>query len=96
LFLFATLYEGFGLPILEASACGTPVVTSNVSSMNEIASELTFRVDPESQEGITEKILDVLLQHGRGSVKRGETTAAAPWPRWREMATRILTLYHEG
>lgn len=46
IFLFTTFFEGFGMPIVEAFACGTPVVTSNVSSMPEIAGKAALVVDP--------------------------------------------------
>ncbi len=49
---FPSLYEGFGLPVLEAMACGTPVVTSNVSSLVEVAGDATLLVDPFSVEQI--------------------------------------------
>jgi glycosyltransferase involved in cell wall biosynthesis len=45
-FLFASLYEGFGIPILEAMACGTPVITSNISSCQEIAGDAALLVNP--------------------------------------------------
>ncbi len=45
-FLFPSLYEGFGLPVLEAMACGTPVITSNISSMPEVAGNAAILVDP--------------------------------------------------
>jgi glycosyltransferase involved in cell wall biosynthesis len=45
-FIFPSLYEGFGLPVLEAMACGVPVVTSNVSSLPEVAGEAALLVDP--------------------------------------------------
>jgi alpha-1,3-rhamnosyl/mannosyltransferase len=51
---FPSLYEGFGLPILEAMACGTPVLTSGISSMLEVAGEATILVDPLSVEQIRE------------------------------------------
>ena len=51
-FLYPSLREGFGLPILEAMAFGTPVVTSNISSMPEVAGEAAFLVNPFSVEAI--------------------------------------------
>jgi glycosyltransferase involved in cell wall biosynthesis len=51
-FLFPSIYEGFGMPPLEAMACGTPVLTSNVSSLPEVAGECAVLVDPFSVESI--------------------------------------------
>lgn len=59
-FLFPTLYEGFGIPVLEAQSVGVPVVTSNSSSLPEVAGEGAVFVDPESVEGIAEGIQKVL------------------------------------
>lgn len=53
--VFPSLYEGFGLPILEAMACGTPVVCSNVSSMPEVANGAALLCDPENPVDIAEK-----------------------------------------
>ncbi|MGA2916035.1 MAG: glycosyltransferase [Sedimentisphaerales bacterium] len=50
--IFASLYEGFGIPILEAFACGTAVITSNISSMPEVADDAALYVDPFSTESI--------------------------------------------
>jgi len=58
--IYPSLYEGFGLPILEAYACKTPVVTSNVGSMKEIGSDSAVLVDPFKENSITEGILKVL------------------------------------
>ncbi len=55
-FAFPSLYEGFGLPILEAMACGTPVITSNVTAMPEVAGEAAILVDPYSISSITRGI----------------------------------------
>src|SRR5205823_9568951 len=51
-FVFPSLYEGFGLPPLEAMASGTPVVTSNVSSLPEVAGDAALLVDPYSPDGV--------------------------------------------
>lgn len=55
-FVFPSLYEGFGLPVLEAMACGTPVITSNVSSLPEITNDAAFLVDPLNIEGMSAAI----------------------------------------
>ncbi|MEA2006618.1 MAG: glycosyltransferase family 1 protein [Patescibacteria group bacterium] len=58
--LYPSLYEGFGLPILEAQACGCPVLTSNVSSLPEVAGNGAAIVDPYSTEDIKKGILKIL------------------------------------
>jgi glycosyltransferase involved in cell wall biosynthesis len=54
LFAFPSLYEGFGLPVLEAMACGVPVVCSNVSSLPEVAGEAALLIDPHDEAALTE------------------------------------------
>lgn len=56
-FVYPSLYEGFGLPVLEAMASGTPVITSNVSSLPEVAGEAALLIDPCSQEEICASML---------------------------------------
>lgn len=57
LMAYPSLYEGFGLPVVEAMACGTPVLTSSVSSLPEAAGGAAILVDPSSVEDIAEKLL---------------------------------------
>jgi glycosyltransferase involved in cell wall biosynthesis len=83
-FVFPSLYEGFGLPILEAMACGTPVVTSNTSSMPEVAGEAALLVDPTDVQAIAEAIEGLLrdesLRHSLGA--RGtEQANRFSWPK---------------
>lgn len=59
--VFATLYEGFGLPVLEAMACGCPVITSNVSSLPEIAGDAALQVDPR-KPGSIQGAMEMLLR----------------------------------
>ncbi len=72
-FVLPSLHEGFGLPILEAMACGTPVVTSNVSSMPEVAGDAAVLVNPRDPDCIAEGIRAALFDSGRreGLVSRG-------------------------
>ena len=59
--VYPSLYEGFGLPVLEAMACGCPVITSNVSSLPEVVGEAGLMVDPHDVDalaGAMERLLD--------------------------------------
>lgn len=58
--LLPSYYEGFGLPILDAQNCGTPVITSNISSMPEIAGKGALLVDPNSSDSISEGISQII------------------------------------
>jgi len=78
-FLFPTFYEGFGLPILEAQSVGTPVVTSDVSSMPEVAGNGAILVDPKDADAIAEAVYKLIsdesykndiIERGYGNVKR--------------------------
>ncbi|WP_270816618.1 glycosyltransferase family 4 protein [Hungatella effluvii] len=93
-FLFPSLYEGFGMPVLEAMACGTPVLTSNTTSLPEVAGDAGILVDPYSIEEIRDKML--LLWQNRELrqllSKRGiERAANYTW----ENSTRILYELYE-
>ena len=58
--VFASLYEGFGLPVLEAMACGTPVIASNVTSIPEVGGNSVYYVDPYSVEDISQAMSRIL------------------------------------
>lgn len=60
MFLFPSRYEGFGLPILEAFACGCPVITSNVSSMPEVAGNAALYIDPDDVNGFRSAVMQLL------------------------------------
>lgn len=93
-----SLYEGFGIPVLESMACGTPVLTSNVSSLPEVAGDAAITVDPTDQAAIT-GALDRLLtdsalredlsRRGLERVKAFTWEAAAR--QLREIYTRMLS-----
>lgn len=94
-FVFPSLYEGFGLPPLEAMASGTPVVTSNVSSLPEVVGDAAILVDPYSAEAIADGILTVLRStHLRGDLSRRglERVKAFSWER---SVRRVRDVYGE-
>lgn len=63
-FLYPSLRESFGIPMLEAMACGTPIIAGNTSAMPEIAGDGALLVDPFSPEDITAKILKLeMMRH---------------------------------
>jgi glycosyltransferase involved in cell wall biosynthesis len=92
-FVFPSLYEGFGLPPLEAMACGTPVVTSNVSSLPEVAGGAALLVDPYDPvsiaEGITRAATDATLR--RELIARG--LARARTFSWTNSVAAIHRIY---
>jgi glycosyltransferase involved in cell wall biosynthesis len=94
-FVFPSLYEGFGLPPLEAMACGTPVVCSNVSSLPEVVGDAAEIVNPENVFDIARGIREVLLNHERRSqlVERGFDQARRF--SWERTAQQVLDAYEE-
>jgi len=83
-FVFPSLWEGFGFPVLEAMACGTPVITSSVSSIPEIAGDAAVFVDPNSSESIASGMATVLNSPSTAAdlTRRGLKRAAAfTWER---------------
>jgi glycosyltransferase involved in cell wall biosynthesis len=94
-FVFPSLYEGFGLPPLEAMASGTPVVTSNVSSMPEVAGDAAVLVDPYDPRAIADGIYSVLTDEKlrREMVHKG--IARAGQFSWEQSVRRVRQIYGE-
>jgi glycosyltransferase involved in cell wall biosynthesis len=95
-FVFPSRYEGFGLPPLEAMACGTPVVTSNISSLPEVVDEAAVLVNPENvfdiARGISSVLLDEVLR--AEMIRRGREQAARF--SWERTARQVLEIYREA
>jgi glycosyltransferase involved in cell wall biosynthesis len=94
-FVFPSLYEGFGLPPLEAMACGTPVVTSNVSSLPEVVGDAAVLVDPYSPEAIAEGILKVLSSAHLRADMRQRGFARVKEYSWERSVARVREVYGE-
>lgn len=92
-FAFPSLYEGFGLPVLEAMACETPVITSNVSSLPEVAGDAAILVDPHDVEDITEALYRLLTDNALRDqlVQRGRVRAAHFT--WKRSALQLKSIY---
>src|SRR6478609_89055 len=94
-FVFPSLYEGFGLPPLEAMASGTPVVTSNVSSLPEVAGDAAQLVDPYDPEAIADGIYRVLTdQRLRADLKRLGLARASQFS-WESSVRRVHEIYEQ-
>jgi glycosyltransferase involved in cell wall biosynthesis len=92
---FPSLYEGFGLPILEAMACGTPVVASRASCLPEVAEGAALLIEPTSVEGLTSALEQVISDpalHAR-LVEQGRERAAEY--SWRRAAEGLLDVYRK-
>jgi glycosyltransferase involved in cell wall biosynthesis len=94
-FLFASLREGFGIPILESMACGTPVITSNTSSMPEVAGQDAMLVNPEDCEEITNMMMRLETDNAFYEQQRAIGLERAKLFSWRKTAENLLKLYHE-
>lgn len=92
-FLFPSLYEGFGLPPLEAMAHGTPVVTSSVSSLPESVGEAAVLVNPENVFDIARGLRQVLLQDEQREELRRRGYEQVRRFSWDEAARRVLEIY---
>jgi glycosyltransferase involved in cell wall biosynthesis len=95
LFVFPSLYEGFGLPPLEAMATGTPVVASNVSALPEVLGDAALLVNPENVFEIARGIQDALLDQDLREelIARGKAQAARY--SWERTAREVLEVYRE-
>jgi glycosyltransferase involved in cell wall biosynthesis len=94
-FVFPSLYEGFGLPPLEAMASGTPVVTSNVSSLPEVVGDAALLIDPYDPDAIADGIRRVLSDPALRDDLRARGLARAREFSWARSADRVRAIYAE-
>jgi glycosyltransferase involved in cell wall biosynthesis len=92
-FVFPSLYEGFGLPALEAMSCGTPVVTSNISSLPEVVGDAAVLVDPELVESIAGGMEKVLTDSDLREKLATEGLSQAHKFSWDRAARETLAVY---
>ena len=93
LFAYVSLYEGFGLPLLEAMACGTPVIAANVSSLPEVVGEVGLQVDPRDVSDITQALRMMIEQ---SDLRNNAVAAGLDRARlftWEKAARELLAIY---
>ncbi len=93
---YPSLYEGFGLPPLEAMACGTPVLAANTTSLPEAVGDAAVAVDPASVEALAEGLARVLFDAGQRRELRARGLARAARFRWPATARRLLGVLRQG
>jgi glycosyltransferase involved in cell wall biosynthesis len=95
-FVYPSLYEGFGMPILEAMACGCPVLTSNTSSIPEVAGDAAAMVDPLNTQAISELLLRILTDsHFSENLRRRGAERAAMFT-WESSARRLIDVFESS
>ncbi|HKY71406.1 MAG TPA: glycosyltransferase family 1 protein [Nitrospira sp.] len=93
LFIFPSLYEGFGMPVLEAMACGAPVITSRTTALGEVAGDAAMLVDPYDAREVADTIIQVLENDTlRASLKAKGFERIKQYP-WSQSARQTCELY---
>jgi glycosyltransferase involved in cell wall biosynthesis len=92
-FVYPSLYEGFGLPVLEAMARGIPVIASSTSSLPEVAGDAAILVDPRSVEGLAEAIGRLLTDRAEAERLAAAGRARAESYSWERTARQTLAVY---
>jgi glycosyltransferase involved in cell wall biosynthesis len=92
-FVFPSQYEGFGLPVLEAMACGAPVVCSNRSSLPEVAGEAAVLCDPDDAAALAQAIEQMIFDRARLPERRERSLARAAQFTWKRTAQQTAEVY---
>jgi glycosyltransferase involved in cell wall biosynthesis len=96
LFVYPSLYEGFGLPVLEAMACGAPTIASNVSSLPEVTGDAAVLVDPMDVPQIARDMGDLLQDGDQRDRLRQEGLKRAARFTWQAAARKTLAIYEQA
>ena len=94
-FVFPSLYEGFGLPVLEAMACGCPVIVSKIPSLMEVAGDAALKVDPLNAEELADALHEVLTNKELKEELRARGLNRAKMFSWEKTAEETLKVYRE-
>jgi glycosyltransferase involved in cell wall biosynthesis len=95
-FAFPSLYEGFGLPVVEAMACGVPVLTSNTSSLGEVAGDAAETIDPASTDAVADAIVRLATSGDRRRDLAERGLARSRSFSWTQTARDMLAVYRRA
>ena len=95
IFIFPSLYEGFGMPVIEAMSCGTPVITSNTTSLDEISGDAAIKVNPYNVDEITNAMEKLLVEEEVSNKYRVKGVEHASKYTWKEAAHILNQVYNE-
>ncbi|MDI6617126.1 MAG: glycosyltransferase family 1 protein [Clostridiales bacterium] len=95
LFVYPSLYEGFGLPVLEAMCCGTPTITSNISSIPEVAGDAALLINPFDTEELAKAMEDVLEDNNKKIDLISKGFKQASKFSWEKTAAETLKIYEK-
>jgi glycosyltransferase involved in cell wall biosynthesis len=92
-FVYPSIYEGFGLPPLEAMACGTPTVVSNAASLPEVVGSAALQVDPTDVDGLAARLIQVMTDDDTRATLRTTGPVQAQSFSWTTAAETVLRQY---
>lgn len=94
-FVYPSLYEGFGIPVLEAMQCGCPVITSNVSSLPEVAGSSAILINPKNTDELSKKMEEIIMDEKIRETMRQKGLEQARKFSWRKSAAEFIELFQK-